>query len=144
MHGEIHRLEELPETLDKEMGGAPQVRPDADASAKAGLWGSILAGIAASACCAGPLLLLSLGLGGSWLSTFSKLEPLRPLFIAVALVFLALTYRKLYLLPQRCESGSACALDPGLKVQRRLFWITAVVVLAVITFPWWGVLLLDD
>ncbi len=137
-------MNDLHETIGKERGEvtAEGARPT---SAKAGLWGSILAGFAASACCAGPLLFLSLGLGGSWLSTFSKLEPLRPVFIVVALAFLALSYRRLYLVPRQCETGEACALDPGpgLKVQRRVFWITTVVVLAVITFPWWGVALPD-
>ena len=136
-------MNDLHETIGKERGAVAAEGERPASSAKAGLWGSILAGFAASACCAGPLLFLSLGLGGSWLSTFSKLEPLRPVFIVVALAFLALSYRRLYLVPRQCETGEACALDPGLKVQRRVFWITTVVVLAVITFPWWGVPLLD-
>ena len=136
-------MNDLHETLHKGAEGAASEGQHPTASAKTGLWGSILAGIAASACCAGPLLFLSLGLGGSWLSTFSKLEPLRPVFIAIALGFLALSYRRLYIVPRQCETGEVCALDPGLKVQRRVFWITIVVVLAVISFPWWGVALLD-
>ena len=136
-------MNDLHETIDKDTGGIAADNPRPAASAKSGLWGSILAGFAASACCAGPLLFLSLGLGGSWLSTFSKLEPLRPVFILLALAFLGLSYRRLYIVPRQCETGEVCALDPGLKVQRRVFWITTVVVLAVITFPWWGVPLLD-
>ncbi len=113
-------------------------------AAKTGLWGGLLAGIAASACCAGPLVLLSLGLGGSWLSTFSKLEPLRPLFILLALAFLGIAYRRLYILPRRCQEGAVCATDDGLRGQRRLFWWVTVAVVAVISFPWWGVWLLDS
>ncbi len=138
-------MNDLHETFGKETAGdvtAERERPAT--SAKGGLWGSVLAGLVASACCAGPLLFLSLGLGGSWLSTFSKLEPLRPVFILVALAFLGFSYRRLYIVPRQCETGEVCALDPGLKVQRRVFWITTVVVLAVITFPWWGVVLLDS
>ena len=33
------------------------------------------AGILASACCVGPLVLVSLGLGGAWVSTLTVLEP---------------------------------------------------------------------
>jgi hypothetical protein len=46
------------------------------------LVGGVLAGIGASACCVGPFLLLSLGIGGAWIGHLTTLEPYRPIFIA--------------------------------------------------------------
>ena len=39
-----------------------------------------LAAIGASICCVGPLLLLSLGIGGAWVSTLTSMESVRPFF----------------------------------------------------------------
>lgn len=40
-----------------------------------------LTAIGASVCCVGPLVLLTLGVGGSWASTLTAFEPVRPIFI---------------------------------------------------------------
>src|ERR1700746_2162387 len=50
---------------------------------KTTLIGGVLAGIGASACCVGPLLLLSMGIGGAWIAHLTALEPYRPLFIVL-------------------------------------------------------------
>ena len=71
-------------------------------STKGPLIAGLFAGFTASACCAGPLVLLTLGISGSWIGNLSKLEPFRPLFMDIALVFLGLTFRKLYWLPKTC------------------------------------------
>ena len=42
------------------------------------LWASAFAAVGASLCCVAPLVLVSLGLGGAWLSTLTQLEPYRP------------------------------------------------------------------
>ena len=52
-------------------------------NAKMALAGGVLAGIGASACCVGPLLLLSLGVGGAWIGHLTALEPYRPVFIVL-------------------------------------------------------------
>jgi len=57
----------------------------------------------------GPLVLLALGIGGAWIAHLTALEPLRPWFIAATLLFLGLAFRRLYLQPQVCEPGTACA-----------------------------------
>jgi mercuric ion transport protein len=43
--------------------------------------GAVLAAIGASVCCVGPLLLISLGIGGAWMSAFTSMETVRPYFI---------------------------------------------------------------
>jgi mercuric ion transport protein len=96
----------------------------------------MLAAIGASVCCVGPLVLLTLGIGGAWISNLTALEPLRPWLIAVTLLFLGLAFRRLYLQPQVCEPGAACAEPIVLKRQRMIFWLVAVALIALLSVPW--------
>src|SRR5215469_17977690 len=89
---------------------------------KAALAGGVLAGIGASACCVGPLLLLSVGIGGAWIGHLTALEPFRPLFVAMTAVFLGLAFWRLYLVPQSCATSDDCGVDRTRNLQRILFW----------------------
>ena len=60
-------------------------------------------------CCVGPLVLLTLGIGGAWIAGLTSLEPMRPWLIAATLLFLGLAFRRLYLQPSVCEPGALCA-----------------------------------
>ncbi|WFP50405.1 mercuric transporter MerT family protein [Methylomonas sp. EFPC3] len=98
--------------------------------------GAILAAIGASACCVGPFLLLSLGIGGAWISTLTGLEPVRPFFIILTLFFIGLGYRKLYLTPDRCEVDEICAISDIQRRQRLMFWLGSAFILILLAFPW--------
>ena len=100
------------------------------------LLASLLAAIGASVCCVGPLVLLLLGIGGAWVANLTALEPLRPWFIAATLLFLGLGFRHLYLQPQVCEPGAACAEPIVVKRQRLIFWVVALALLALLSVPW--------
>ena len=102
---------------------------------KAALVGSVLAGIGASACCVGPLLLLSLGIGGAWIAHLTALEPFRPIFIVLTLGFVALASYKLYFAPRTC-TGDQCVPDQSQRMQRILFWLLVPLVLAFVASPW--------
>jgi mercuric ion transport protein len=103
---------------------------------KAALFGGVLAGIGASACCVGPLLLLSLGIGGAWISHLTALEPYRPAFVLLTLVFLGLAFRKVYLVPQACDAEGNCLSGRTRSKQRLAFWIVLPVVLGLVASPW--------
>ena len=107
-------------------------------TSKIPLVSAVLAAIGASLCCIGPLVLISLGISGAWIGSLTALEPYRPIFIMVTLLFLFLAFRKLYLLPARCSPGDACALPSTQRNQRIIFWVVSVVLLAVLTFPYYG------
>ena len=103
---------------------------------KSSLVAGVLAAIGASVCCVGPLVLLTLGIGGAWIANLTALEPLRPWFIAATLLFVGLAFRRLHLQPQVCEPGAACA-DPTVLMRHRLiFWIVAPALLALLSVPW--------
>lgn len=107
-------------------------------NAKQSLLAGALAAIGASACCALPLVLLMLGIGGTWVAQLTKLEPLRPIFVLITLIFLALAWRKLYRAPQTCASDKPCANDRIVARQRTLFWITLPPLGALLVFPWFA------
>ncbi len=102
-----------------------------------------LAAIGASLCCIGPLVLLALGIGGAWISYLTALEPYRPIFIGIALIFLGLAFRKLYLVPQQCAPDDACAVPATRRNQRVIFWIAAVLLVALLTFPYYGLVFFE-
>lgn len=100
--------------------------------------GAVLAAIGASVCCVGPLLLLSLGIGGAWMSILTSMETVRPVFIILTLIFIGLGYRKLYLIPENCEEGQACASPDVKQKQRLIFWIGSGLILLLLAFPWYA------
>lgn len=102
---------------------------------KGSLVASVLAAVGASVCCVGPLVLLTLGIGGAWVANLTALEPLRPWLIALTLLFLGLAFRRLYLQPQVCEPGTACAEPVVARRQRLIFWIVALALLVLLSVP---------
>jgi mercuric ion transport protein len=107
------------------------------------LWTGATAALAGSLCCVAPLVLLTLGISGAWISRLTALEPYRPIFIGVMLVFLGLAFRQLYIVPARCAPGEACANPRLQRRQRQIFWVVVVVLTALIAFPWYAPLLLS-
>lgn len=79
---------------------------------RSSLVAGILAAIGASVCCVGPLLLLALGIGGAWIGNLTALEPYRPIFLGLTLLFLGLAFHELSLRPRACLPGTPCAA-PG-------------------------------
>ncbi|MGH8498403.1 MAG: mercuric transporter MerT family protein [Methylococcales bacterium] len=100
--------------------------------------GALLAAIGASACCIGPLVLVSLGIGGAWMTNLTSMEAARPVFLIATLIFIGLAFRKLYLAPDACESGEVCASVAVTRNQRILFWVGCAILIALLAFPWYA------
>lgn len=93
------------------------------------------AAIGASVCCVGPLLLLALGIGGTWVSGLTAMEPFRPFFIGLTLLFLGMAFRRLYLVAPACTPDTPCADPRTFKRQRLTFCIVAVLLLGLLAVP---------
>jgi mercuric ion transport protein len=102
------------------------------------LWASVLAAVVGSLCCVAPLVLLTLGISGAWISQLTALEPYRPMFIGIMLLFMGLAFRQLYIVPARCAPDEACANPRLQRRQRQIFWVVVVVLVALIAFPWYA------
>lgn len=94
-----------------------------------------LAAVGASVCCVGPLLLLMLGIGGTWATTLVAFDPYRPIFIGLTVLFFGLAYVRLYEGSKSCDTAKTCATPAVLKRQRTIFWIIAALVLGLIAAP---------
>lgn len=105
---------------------------------KGSLMAGVLAAIAASVCCVGPLVLLMLGIGGTWIGNLTAMEPYRPIFMGLTLLFLGLSFRQLYLVPQVCTPDTPCADPRTLKRQRLTFWIVAALLFGLLAVPWFA------
>jgi mercuric ion transport protein len=104
-------------------------------STKGSLFAGVIAAIGASMCCVAPLVLLALGIGGTWVASLTAMAPYRPVFIGLTLLFLGLSFRRLYLVPPTCAPDTPCIDPRTIKRERRTFWIVAVLLLALLAVP---------
>lgn len=103
----------------------------------ASLTGGIIAAVGASLCCTAPLVLLMLGVSGSWVSGFTVFEPYRPLFLMVVLLSFGYAGWLLYRPQPSCDSGTSCATNEVRSNRKILFWELLTVALILVTSPTW-------
>ncbi|MBN9462224.1 MAG: mercuric ion transporter MerT [Burkholderiales bacterium] len=94
-----------------------------------------LAAILASTCCLGPLVLITLGVSGAWISNLTLLEPYRPIFIGAAVIALFFAYRRIWKPATSCEPGQVCALPQIKRGYKVLFWVVVALVIIALGFP---------
>ena len=105
---------------------------------KASLIGGALGASVASVCCLGPLVLVTVGISGAWISNLVAFEPYRPYAIGVALACMVLAYRTIYAAPapEACEPGTLCAVPRTRRIYKAMFWVVAAMVLVALGFPY--------
>ena len=105
-----------------------------DRSAGFSLGAALLAALAASSCCLGPVLLAALGLGGA--SLFAGFAAYRPYMLAVTAAFLGVGFYLSYRTPKVVE-GDPCGCDvPKSRRMRRMFlWMATVITVLVAASP---------
>ncbi len=97
--------------------------------------GGLLAALGASACCVLPFVLLTLGVGGAWMSNITWLAPYETLFIGAAVLFLALGFVRVYRQPKGCAEGSNC--EPRSNRPAKIgLWLASALVMAAVAFPY--------
>lgn len=102
---------------------------------RASVFAGAAAALGASACCAGPLLLVVLGVGGAWGSQLTALEAHQPWFIAATSAFLGYAFYRLYLKSGQCALGDACAVPSTRSRQKALFWVVSALAVALVALP---------
>lgn len=101
--------------------------------------GGVIGAILASTCCVAPLVLLTLGISGAWIGNLTALEPYKPYFAVVALVFIGLGFRQVYFKPKPvCVEGSYCARPESSVVTKTALWLATVLVVLALTINWWA------
>lgn len=94
-----------------------------------------VAAILASACCLGPLVLITLGVSGAWVGNLTVLEPYRPIFISIAVVAMFFAWRRIYRPVQKCQPDEVCAVPQVRTAYKVAFWVVALLILTSLAFP---------
>jgi len=104
------------------------------------VFGSVISGVLASACCIGPLVFALLGISGAAFA--QRFEPLRPYLLVVTYSLLGgafyLTYRPQ---PAECGPGEACEMPRVNRAGKIMLWVAAVLVVLATAFPLYSVYL---
>jgi len=120
----------LRSTLDGAAAAPTDGRAGEARSAGVPLAAGGIAGVLASFCCVGPLVLVLAGVGGAWVSALQAFEPYRPFFLGAAALALAFAWRRIYRPAAQCTPGEVCALPAVRGGQKAAFWLVALLVLA--------------
>lgn len=104
-------------------------------SSRGPLGAAVAAALAASVCCLGPILLVSLGAGGAWIGSLSTLEPFRPWLMLLTALLLAFAFRRTYRRREACADGAACARPAVRQGSRVALWLVTVAVAGLLVLP---------
>ncbi|GAK46891.1 mercuric transporter MerT [Tepidicaulis marinus] len=101
--------------------------------------GGVIGAILASTCCVVPLLFVMLGISGAWIGNLTALEPYKPYFAGIALVFIGLGFRQVYFKAKpACVDGSYCAKPQSAVITKTALCLSTVVILLALTINWWA------
>ena len=99
--------------------------------------GGVVAAVASTLCCAGPLVAVALGLSGAGLA--ATFEPLRPFFAAGTVLALGFGFAVLNREERRaCQPGSLCASPIARRRMKRILWTATIIAIPLLTFSWWS------
>ena len=117
----------------------PDSPSDSDVKDRSSGRGALLIGglsaTLASTCCLGPLVLVTLGVSGAWISNLTLLEPYQPLFIGAAMVALFFACRRIWRPATECAPGQVCAVPSVNRSYKLLFWVVVALVVLALGFP---------
>ncbi len=94
-----------------------------------------VAAILASTCCLGPLVLITVGVSGAWISNLTMLAPYQPIFVGAAVIALLLAWRRIWRPAAACQPGQVCAIPQVNRAYKALFWMVAALVFVALGFP---------
>ena len=100
--------------------------------------GGVLGALAASSCCVLPLVLVSVGVTGSWMSGLTVLEPYRLILLAFTAAFLGAGFFLVYRKPKivACEGAEACGTPRSRRLTKSVLWLGTVFMGIGIGFPY--------
>ncbi|WP_306131933.1 mercuric transporter MerT family protein [Roseivivax marinus] len=112
----------------------PPDTPGATHTRLAALTG-LVGALGASSCCVLPLILVSLGVSGAWIGALTALEPLKPLFLTVAILALGWGFRRIYR-RRVCVPGETCSRPMPDRLVKSALWLSTGLVAAALAWGW--------
>ena len=92
----------------------------------------VVAGLLASSCCILPLALVSVGIGGAWVSKLTALAPYQPIVIAAAVLALGAGFWTAYRTQAKCAPGSICEIPAATRTTKAALWLGLLIVASVL------------
>ena len=100
--------------------------------------GSVMGAVLASSCCIGPLVLISLGVGGAWVSNLTALKQYQPLFVVVTAGFLGYGFWRVYGNSNQACDEDTCATPTSNRIVKVALWAATGLVVAALTTDYWA------
>jgi mercuric ion transport protein len=100
--------------------------------------GGIVGALLASSCCIGPLLLIMLGASGAWIGSLSALKAYQPVFVTLAVGFLAFGFWQVYGKTKRSCEEESCATPGSNRVVKVALWTATLLVVISLTTDLWA------
>lgn len=99
----------------------------------------MLGAILASTCCIVPLLLVIIGVSGTWIGNLTALAPYSIYFTIAAVAFVGLGFWHVYFrkVPE-CVDGAYCAQPGSRRITKIALWAAALLLLVNMTMRWWA------
>lgn len=113
-------------------------------NAKISTTAAVISAFFSSLCCAGPLILMALGVGASttgFLAGLSSgvkaLVPYRPVFIAITFLLLGIGFASVYRRESGCAPDSACAGQGAKKKNMKAaLWVCTSIAVVLVSLPY--------
>lgn len=108
-----------------------------DSTTRWAIAGSFAAVLGTVVCCVGPVVLLSLGVGGAGAASLSALEAYRPWFMLAATAGLGVAFYRTYFRnrAENCGDEACGGSAPGL-VDSMLLWSATLLVALLVAWPY--------
>ena len=94
--------------------------------------GGLAFGLLASSCCLLPLVLLTVGISGAWISQLTALAPYQPLFLGIAATALGLGFWRAYH-RQDCAVGTLCETPNASRTTKAILWLGLIAILSALS-----------
>ena len=99
-------------------------------------WLSIGTAVAASVCCIGPVVAVTVG-ASAVTAIAVRFEPFRPVFLTITVALICFAFYRVYRpSPSDCAAESTCPPSANRRA-KLLVWLVAAVVLVFVMFPYY-------
>jgi len=102
-------------------------------------WTALAGAVLASSCCVLPLILVLVGLGGTWTASLRALAPYKPLFLAGTALVLGAGFWAVHgRSGPACPPGTLCAGPRSRRLTRTALWAATALALLAATADYWA------
>ena len=100
---------------------------------------SVISAVLASSCCIVPLVLISLGLSGAWISKLTYLNDYQPIFVLLTISFLAAGFWQVYRKSENvCDDDAICGTTKSIRLVKSALWGATILTILSLTVGIWA------